>query len=81
MNFLKRYQHNGTTEAEARPKQHHEKRVKRGPIIMNMSQKPTFGQWLKVTWLDILTMAIMGIIGLGVSSVLLYIHTFSLTRA
>lgn len=28
--------------------------------------RPRFGQWLKATWLDILTMAIMGAIGLGV---------------
>ncbi|KAH8684033.1 phosphatidic acid phosphatase type 2/haloperoxidase [Ilyonectria robusta] len=32
----------------------------------SMSTRPTFGQWLKHTWLDILTMAIMGAIGLGV---------------
>ncbi|KAI0123199.1 phosphatidic acid phosphatase type 2/haloperoxidase [Xylariales sp. AK1849] len=31
-----------------------------------MSTRPKFGQWLKYTWLDILTMAIMGAIGLGV---------------
>ncbi|KAH8664608.1 phosphatidic acid phosphatase type 2/haloperoxidase [Xylariales sp. PMI_506] len=32
----------------------------------SMSTRPSFGQWLKYTWLDILTMAIMGAIGLGV---------------
>ncbi|KAK3325004.1 phosphatidic acid phosphatase type 2/haloperoxidase [Apodospora peruviana] len=31
-----------------------------------MTTRPTFGQWIKVTWLDILTMAAMGAIGLGV---------------
>lgn len=31
-----------------------------------MSSKPSFGQWLKHTWLDIVTMIIMGAIGLGV---------------
>ncbi|KAL7791376.1 phosphatidic acid phosphatase type 2/haloperoxidase [Trichoderma ceciliae] len=31
-----------------------------------MHSRPSFGQWLKVTWLDILTMAAMGAIGLGV---------------
>ena len=41
-------------------------REKRGPIVMDMSRRPSFGQWVKVTWLDIATMAIMGIIGLGV---------------
>ncbi|CAL3969798.1 hypothetical protein PZA11_007626 [Diplocarpon coronariae] len=42
-----------------------EKRA-RGPTVMNMNSRPTFGQWLKVTWLDILTMAAMGMVGLGV---------------
>lgn len=31
-----------------------------------MSKRPTFMQWLKVTWLDILTMIAMGAIALGV---------------
>jgi diacylglycerol diphosphate phosphatase/phosphatidate phosphatase len=43
-----------------------EKRERRAPVAMNMSSKPSFGQWLKVTWLDILTMAAMGMVGLGV---------------
>jgi diacylglycerol diphosphate phosphatase / phosphatidate phosphatase len=30
------------------------------------NRRPAFGQWIKMTWLDIVTMAIMGIIGLGV---------------
>lgn len=30
------------------------------------NSRPTFGQWFKATWLDILTMAVMGAIGLGV---------------
>jgi len=33
-----------------------------------LNTRPSFGQWLKVTWPDILTMVIMGIVGLGVSS-------------
>lgn len=32
----------------------------------SMAARPSFGQWLKVTWLDILTMAIMGALGLGI---------------
>ncbi|KAI8625518.1 phosphatidic acid phosphatase type 2/haloperoxidase [Xylariaceae sp. FL1651] len=32
----------------------------------SMSTRPSFGQWLKVTWLDILTFVIMGVIGLGI---------------
>lgn len=43
-------------------------RTRKEPLIMNMSTRPSFGQWLKVTWLDLVTMVIMGIIGLGVSS-------------
>jgi len=35
-----------------------------GPEYYN--RRPTFGQWIKGTWLDILLMAIMGAIGLGV---------------
>ncbi|KAG0381252.1 hypothetical protein BGX24_000023 [Mortierella sp. AD032] len=31
-----------------------------------MQARPKFGQWLKCTWLDILTMAVMGAVGLGV---------------
>ncbi len=31
-----------------------------------MATRPGFGQWLKHTWLDIVTMAVMGAIGLGV---------------
>lgn len=34
----------------------------------SMATRPSFGQWLKYTWLDILTMVIMGVIGLGVSN-------------
>lgn len=33
----------------------------------HLNSRPPFGQWLKATWLDILTMIIMGAIGLGVS--------------
>ncbi|KAH7308605.1 phosphatidic acid phosphatase type 2/haloperoxidase [Stachybotrys elegans] len=31
-----------------------------------MGKRPTFGQWLKHTWLDLITMVVMGAIGLGV---------------
>ncbi|KAI1813782.1 acid phosphatase/Vanadium-dependent haloperoxidase [Poronia punctata] len=40
-----------------------------GPTAANtytMSTRPSFGQWLKVTWLDILTFIIMGALGLGI---------------
>ncbi|KAJ2990176.1 hypothetical protein NUW58_g3088 [Xylaria curta] len=32
----------------------------------SMATRPSFGQWLKVTWLDIVTFIIMGVIGLGI---------------
>ncbi|GFP55737.1 PA-phosphatase related-family protein DDB_G0271516 [Trichoderma asperellum] len=32
----------------------------------SMHTRPSFGQWLKFTWLDILTMVAMGAIGLGI---------------
>lgn len=44
----------------------HEKHHGKGPTVLSMNQRPSFGQWLKVTWLDILTMAAMGVVGLGV---------------
>ena len=44
---------------------HH--KSKKTPVVMDFSRRPTFGQWLKVTFLDIATMAAMGAIGLGVS--------------
>jgi len=31
-----------------------------------MATRPTFGQWLRYTWLDIVTMAAMGALGLGI---------------
>ena len=38
-----------------------------GPMIINMESRPTFSEWLHVTYVDILTMLMMGVIGLGVS--------------
>merc|ERR1711939_390866 len=32
----------------------------------NFNRRPSFGQWLKFTWVDILTMIAMGAVGLGV---------------
>ncbi|KAJ8107429.1 hypothetical protein ONZ43_g6736 [Nemania bipapillata] len=31
-----------------------------------MATRPSFGQWLKVTWIDIVTFVVMGVIGLGI---------------
>jgi diacylglycerol diphosphate phosphatase/phosphatidate phosphatase len=38
------------------------------------NSRPTFGQWLKQTWIDIITMIILGAIGLGVSPASLQKH-------
>ncbi|CZR57595.1 related to diacylglycerol pyrophosphate phosphatase DPP1 [Phialocephala subalpina] len=62
MNFFKRRHDGAPAQTQTTP--HH--REKGGPIVMNMNTRPSFGQWLKVTWLDLITMVIMGIIGLGV---------------
>lgn len=32
-----------------------------------LNKRPSFGHWVKLTWPDILTMIVMGAIGLGVS--------------
>ena len=34
-----------------------------------LNKRPTFGQWIKVTWPDILTMVVMGVVGLGVCAI------------
>jgi membrane-associated phospholipid phosphatase len=62
--FNRRREQNGTlpVAAEKHGRRHHG--VQREPY--SMSSRPTFGQWLKGTWLDILTMVILGAIGLGV---------------
>ncbi|PBP25980.1 hypothetical protein BUE80_DR003046 [Diplocarpon rosae] len=68
MNLFKRRQLDPTVAepaAAATAVPQNEKRA-RGPTLINMSSRPSFGQWLKVTWLDILTMAAMGMVGLGV---------------
>lgn len=44
----------------------HRRRERRQPLVLSMNKRPPFGQWLKVTLLDILTMVAMGAIGLGV---------------
>ncbi|RDW66515.1 hypothetical protein BP6252_10150 [Coleophoma cylindrospora] len=68
MGIFSRRQHEGNV-APANGNGTHEKTSHHGakqPLIMDMSRRPPFGQWLKVTWLDIVTMIIMGVIGLGV---------------
>jgi diacylglycerol diphosphate phosphatase/phosphatidate phosphatase len=54
-----------TTTATA---SHREKRPRRHSksLPSSYNTRPSFGQWLKATWLDIITMAAMGAVGLGV---------------
>jgi len=68
MNFLRRNRDPAATtagtngaSAPVESKRHHHHR-RSG----NLNTRPTFGAWLRGTWLDILTMAAMGAIGLGV---------------
>ncbi|KAK3307722.1 phosphatidic acid phosphatase type 2/haloperoxidase [Chaetomium strumarium] len=44
----------------------HANHARRGLEPYSMATRPSFGQWLKATWLDILTMAALGAVGLGV---------------
>ncbi|KAI9772377.1 MAG: hypothetical protein M1835_006272 [Candelina submexicana] len=58
---------NTTATGNGHSHAHHEKttnRVHGGHGHLN--SRPPFGQWLKATWLDILTMIALGAIGLGV---------------
>lgn len=48
------------------PAKHHKHEKHHHGEAHNMSMAPSFGQWLKAVWLDILTMFILGAIGLGV---------------
>ena len=50
---------NGQHAQEKKPYSH-----SKDPTYFN--RRPTFGQWLKVTWPDILTMVCMGAVGLGI---------------
>ncbi|CAJ2506516.1 Uu.00g006460.m01.CDS01 [Anthostomella pinea] len=52
----------GHTQATKTPKKSHGHARNTYP----MSTRPSFGQWLKVTWVDILTMVAMGALGLGI---------------
>ncbi|KAH8895716.1 PAP2-domain-containing protein [Thozetella sp. PMI_491] len=68
MGFFNRRPRDGPVPAGAATNGHHHRRRTHGTHSepYSMASRPTFGQWLKATWLDILTMAIMGAIGLGV---------------
>lgn len=53
------------TIATSRDRRYRDKRATTNDDGM-LNKRPKFGQWLKVTWPDILTMVIMGVVGLGV---------------
>lgn len=65
MGFLNRKPHDGPDgPVDRAPRRKHAKSD--GGGYYSMTTRPSFGQWLKYTWLDIVTMACMGAIGLGV---------------
>ena len=66
MGIFSRHTRNGPTVTNG--SRRHSRRRTMEPY--SMATRPSFGQWLKVTWLDIVTMVIMGVLGLGVSLVL-----------
>ncbi|KAK5945508.1 hypothetical protein PMZ80_002713 [Knufia obscura] len=77
MNFLRKGRRSGTDPAHdtsAGPitttEKHHKREKTSRPLFDmhsgNFNRRPSFGQWLKFHWLDILTMAAMGAVGLGV---------------
>lgn len=66
MGLFNRQPRDGGPSSERAPRAARAPRQRNEPYY-SMSTRPTFGQWLKYTWLDIVTMAAMGAIGLGVS--------------
>lgn len=73
--LMGRRQHNGTQRGRhtARGDKHmshrEKKREKRALFDIDSgyyNRRPSFGQWLKFTWIDLLTFVVMGAIGLGV---------------
>ncbi|KAF3771347.1 acid phosphatase/Vanadium-dependent haloperoxidase [Cryphonectria parasitica EP155] len=69
MGLFNRRQRDGPTAATTSSTKghgHHNNRHGGNQSTYSMATRPSFGQWLKYTWLDILTMACLGAIGLGV---------------
>lgn len=68
MRFFSRQPAAGSTAHTPAASHGHSKRNCRehGTGDYTMLRRPPFGQWLKHTWLDILTMVCMGALGLGV---------------
>ncbi|KUI52841.1 hypothetical protein VP1G_00290 [Cytospora mali] len=65
MGIFNRRPRDGNATSERAPRAARKNRSSGSPYY-SMSTRPSFGQWLKYTWLDIVTMACMGAIGLGV---------------
>lgn len=60
-----REKHSRRTVMSSHDRRHkHRARDAYGDGMLN--KRPSFGHWLKVTWPDVLTMLVMGVIGLGV---------------
>ena len=55
-----------TTTATGSHREKRPRRQSKSHSSSSYNSRPSFGQWLKATWLDIITMAAMGAIGLGV---------------
>ncbi|RDL33896.1 Uncharacterized protein BP5553_08264 [Venustampulla echinocandica] len=53
------------TAASHQKTSHHDHST-RAPLNLDYSRRPTFGHWIRGTWLDVVSMAVMGAIGLGV---------------
>ncbi|KAH8908534.1 PAP2-domain-containing protein [Coniochaeta sp. PMI_546] len=66
MGFFSRRPRDGPAPAAGTATNGHRRAAHERNVPYSMSTRPSFGQWLKYTWLDIVTMAIMGAIGLGV---------------
>ena len=68
--FSRRDRSNNTNTTTHRRRNRSHSRSRRTPFDINSghyNRRPSFGQWLKFTWLDILTMAILGALALGLN--------------
>ena len=59
---------NGTTKPRRKVFGSRTHRNRNSTAGMSTTTRPRFGQWLKATWLDLLTMVILGAVGLGVGA-------------
>lgn len=75
MGFFNRRRNDGT-DTSAGPANGHQNRHVYDTVAYTMAVRPSFGQWLKVTWVDIVTMICMGAIGLGVCSIALLRNSY-----